>query len=70
MVGFTTGDVYIQLCSIVCVSQIELCNILVTSFTVRTHINVAPLSGRIAQREEKINQFGLWEMFWGYFCDS
>ena len=70
MVRFTTGDVYIQLCSIVCVSQIELCNILVTSFTMRTHINVAPLSGRIVQRGKKINQFGLWEMFWGYFCDS
>ena len=31
---------------------------------------LAPLSGRIAQREKKINQFGLWEMFWGCFCDS
>ena len=30
----------------------------------------SPLSGRIAQREKKINQFSLWEMFWGYFCDS
>ena len=30
----------------------------------------SPLSGRVAQREKKINQFGLWEMFWGYFCDS
>ena len=71
MVGFTTLEmcVYIQLC-IVCISQIELCNILVTSFTMRTHINVAPLSGKIAQREKKINQFGLREMFWGYFCDS
>ena len=38
---YDSGDVYIQLC-ILCVSQIELCNILVTSFTMRTHINVHP----------------------------
>ena len=28
------------------------------------------LLGRLAQRKKMINQFGLWEMFWGCFYDS
>ena len=35
-----------------------------------TYITCYALLARITQRKKKINQFGLYDMFWGCFCDS